>query len=227
MFIALENIIFGKRKECRFDTSTTSHMFILPGMLGPVNRVFSLVNYLQKQQSQYAITAIPLGLSTADFQKIVQTAQANINKNLLSKIKVEEIILFGHSHGGRIACALLESLSSTLPQVSLSVITAATPIVEKPKNLSWYRKIFYYLLSRAFRQWPQVNQPRVGNNSVKKYIGYYSGTDKVVNSESAKLGHRGNLYELEQFSHTDFIRDRKMGPILVSLLKKEFATGVK
>lgn len=225
VFASIENILWGRRKECQFDTERDSHLLIFPGMLGPVNRSFPLVKFLKSHQSKYAITAIPLGLSTTHFEFLINESQTTLVENLFSKANVKEIIFFGHSYGGRVVCALVAKLSRSFPQISFSVITAGTPLVEKPKKLSWFRKIFYYTLSPAFREWPQIEQPRAG--LVKKYIGYYSDTDKVVDSESAKFGHTGDLRELKNFSHTDFIKAKKMGPILGLLLEKEFAAKEK
>ena len=216
ILMSLENLLFAHRPECNFDTSKQSHVLILPGMLGSVSRVFPLVNFLRRHQSKYAITAIPQGLSIAGFEALIDAAYVRIQERLLSKTSVKEIIIFGHSHGGRVACVLSKRLKS--PQVRLSIVTAGSPLVLKPRGLSWFRRVFYSLFSQAFREWPLIGQPE--GDSIQTYIGYYSDTDRVVDSESAKHGHQGELRQLDGFSHTDFINAQKMGPILLSFLKE-------
>ncbi|MEX2014007.1 MAG: alpha/beta hydrolase [Parcubacteria group bacterium] len=223
---SVENFIFGNRKECQFNIHKAYQIIILPGMFGPVSRVFSLVGFLQNHQSKYAVTAIPLGLSTSGFQSLVAMAITKIKNELLSQNHVEEIVILGHSHGGRVACAVLEKLLREYPQINLSIITAGTPLVQKPQRL-WIRRFFYHLFSGAFREWPEVKQPQTGKGPVKKFIGYYSDEDKVVNSDSAKFGYRGELRRLDHFSHADFIRASQMGPVLISVLEKEFAANLR
>jgi hypothetical protein len=217
MMLWLENFIFQNRTECLFDATKQQQIILLPGMIGPVWMLFGLVRYLRTHQSNYGVTVIPLGLSTSSFEILVNHTVAKITKNLLHKNDIREIILFGHSHGGRVACVVYQELQKQFPHITYSVITAGTPI-EKPEYV--FRKFRFYLLpvvSKAFRVWPKILQP---NKNSMRYVGFYSDYDRIVPSEYSVRGHNGELRMMSGFSHSEFIRATKMGPVMIALLQE-------
>jgi|GEM_PF-3314414 len=216
MMLWLENYIFRNRTECVFDISKQKHIILLPGMIGPVWMLFGVVRYLRMYISDYGVTVISLGLSLDVFENLVQNCVIRIKKKLLNKVSVSEIVFYGHSHGGRIACAVQQQLQKEFPQITYSVITAGTPM-EKPRYL--FHKFHFYLLpisSKSFRVWPHIIQPNKNNMC---YIGLYSDYDRIVPEKNAIHGHNGELRMISGFTHTDFIRAEKMGPILIDILK--------
>ena len=201
--------------ECRFETDKKKHLILLPGMLSPVFPFFPLVWHMRHAQTEYGVTAVPLGLSLADFDSVVERAARTIERGLMLN-QPQRIILFGHSHGGRIACALMPHLKQSFPSTEFSVVTAGTPMTKRPNYLPWYLGL-PFRLSRAFRDWPAVTQPNP--NTVQQYIGYYSTNDTVVIPEFAKAGFTGELIELESLSHHDLILPAHIGALLLEHLK--------
>lgn len=215
MMLWLENYIFQNRSECLFDPAKQKHIILLPGMIGPVWMLFGLVRYLRTQKSDYGVAAIPLGLSLDAFEKLVAYTVTKIKKKLLDKNTILEIVFYGHSHGGRVACAAQQQLQKEFPDIIYSVITAGTPI-EKPEYV--FRRFNFHLLpivSKAFRLWPQVVQP---DKNVMRYIGLYSDCDRIVPKRYAIQGHHGELRIVSGFTHSDFVRAHKIGPLLMDLV---------
>jgi hypothetical protein len=213
----LEQYIFRNRSECVFDISKQKHVILLPGMIGPVWMIFGLVRYLRTYQSDYGVTVIPLGLSLDSFDALVKYTVSKITQNLIEKTSVTEIVLHGHSHGGRVACAVYQELQKRFPDIRYAIITAGTPI-EKPKYIKPKKRFRVLpLASKAFRDWPQILQP---DKEMMHYIGLYSDYDRIVPPQYAVSGHAGELRMLAGFTHTDFIRAQKMGPIMIQLLQE-------
>lgn len=199
---------------CKFDHSKQNHILLLPGLMAPVTLLFPLVRYLRKNQGKYGVTAIPLGLSLKDFDTLVNQAFTNISKNLLEMSRPDTIILFGHSHGGRVACELVRRLKASFPEVEYTVVTAGSPMSTGLSHFSFLH--LYFSFSKAYRTWPQITQP--DSSVVRKYIGYYSTDDSTVPPKLAKIGHIGELIELQGLSHHDLISPFKMGPRILKLL---------
>ena len=202
------------QEECRFNTEKQKHVILLPGLLAPVQSLFPLVRYVRNKQTEYAVTAIPLGLSLAGFDSIVARATKTIVQNLLQHNQPTAIILFGHSHGGRVACEVVAQLKKISSATEYSVVTAGTPMGEKWDYLSWLNKMLFSL-SKAYREWPSVTQPN--STIVRNYVGYYSTSDQTVIPAFAKNDYRGELIELQGLSHRDLISPTKIGPILLEL----------
>jgi hypothetical protein len=199
--------------EEEFDITKIKQLLLFPGMLAPVQLLHPLVRYLRANQSAYGVTSIPLGQSLSDFNSIVDKATDIITKKLLQKSTPGAILLFGHSHGGRVAWEVARKLQNDYPSVEYSIITAGTPMLHHPDYLPWYQERLFRL-SKAYRDWPKIVQP--DSTLIKKYIGYYSTNDKTVIPEFAKEGHGGELIELEGLSHHDLISPKKMGPRLLA-----------
>lgn len=207
----LEKLAFRKRQECSFDTLKGKQVILIPGMGAPVSQLFELVNALRSDDSfqEYGITAIELGLSLGDFSFTLETLIHKVEEELLSRAKVEQIVLFAHSHGGRFASELATYLKKAHTNLDLVVITAGTPIEVRPQSLT------NWLISLAFRQWPKVNQPQLD-----MFFALYSKTDKIVNTERATVGSNATLIELEMFDHDDFRRPAKIVPELKRLCNR-------
>lgn len=201
--------------ETSFNTQAAKQILLLPGLLAPVQTLFPLVRYLRENQKEYVVTAIPLRLSIASLDSIVERAAHTIIKNLLEKSQPKTIVLFGHSHGGRVVCELVRKLKKASPNTEFVVVTAGSPMGPKLNYLSWPTKLFFNL-SKTYREWPHINQP--DSAIVTKYFGYYSTDDHTVIPEAAKADYTGQLTELQGFSHHDLISPTKMGPLLLRSL---------
>ena len=202
--------------ECEFDTEKSQHILLLPGLIAPVRFLFPLVRYLRRSQKTYGVTAIPLRLSVTGFNSIVERALKIITKSLLQKSSPKIIILFGHSHGGRVACELVRRLKKVSPTVEYTVVTSGSPMGKKLYYLPWPHRLLFNL-SKAYREWPYINQP--DQNIVNRYIGYYSTDDRTVTPTFAKANFTGELIELKQLTHHDLTSPDKIGPTLLGLLQ--------
>ena len=201
--------------ELRFFADKQKHIVLIPGMLTPIWTLFPLVRYLRQNQNQYGVTAIPLGLSIASFDELIERSAKRIASNLLSDSKQRTIILFGHSYGGRVACELARTLKTLSPSTELIVITAGTPMAKRSKLLPRYLDLFFSI-SAAYRSWPQIQQP--DNTIVSSYSGYYSDSDEIVMPEFATNGYQGKLTELHGVLHHDLISPNIIGPLLLSFI---------
>ena len=202
-------------RELRFNLDKSKHVLLLPGMISPALTLFPLAHYLQHNQKEFGVTVIPLGMSIDAFDAVVEKAAQRITKNLLRKSQPNTVILFGHSHGGRVACEVVRRLKSAFPTVEYSVITSGSPIVTKPGPLS-FRQMVLFNTSKAFRDWPSVQQP--DKNITNDYFGYYSMDDHTVRPEFAKIGYTGELIEIKKASHSDLRSPSTVGPLLLEFL---------
>jgi hypothetical protein len=91
--------------------------------------------------------------------------------------------------------------------VDVILITGGTPISERPKSFrNW-------LLSVAFRTWPQITQPQL-----EKFFALYSAADEVVDPQHATRDSHAKLILLEDFSHADFREPARIIPELKKLM---------
>ncbi|MEK7588559.1 MAG: hypothetical protein AAB438_01955 [Patescibacteria group bacterium] len=212
----LEKFLVKDNSECQFDLQYPRHLLILPGLGGYVGRLFPLVRYLRKGQSNYGVTAIPLGLNSASLSVIITNAIKNIEENLFQKNKPEKIIFLGHSFGGRVACMLVNELKNKYPEIIYEVVTLGSPVGSlRIGYLPWYKEMLFSCFSNAYKDGDLIIQPE---SEINKYIGYYSIDDKLVYPEFAKNEHKGTLKELKGFSHNDLISPKKIGAEILSLL---------
>lgn len=203
------------RSERVLDIEKPNQLLLLSGMLAPEESYYPLVRYLRSTQPSYGVAVIPLRFSLEDFDTIVNRSAAYIASGLLHPAK--QIVLYGHSHGGRVAIALSAVLNCMYPEAELVVITAGTPMVRRPDYLPLHYDIAFKL-SKAYRSWPYVEQP--DSRTLKRQIGLYSTHDSVVIPEYAKDGYAGELVELSDLSHHDLMVPDKIGPHLGSILNE-------
>ena len=96
-----------------------------------------------------------------------------------------------------------------------------SPVVQRPDHAIARPFLWFYKFgSHAFRTWPPVKQPIIGDAGIRSYTGLYSNADLLVPPAFAKEGFAGELIEVKGFSHTDFLRPRKFGVILASQLSR-------
>ncbi len=192
-----------------------TYVFLIPGMLAPSIRLRSLAQYLQADDGTLAVRVVPLRCSLSSFENLVARAADYIKQHVTNISSVETVLLFGYSHGGRVAAALAPLVKKQYPNARIVVVTAGTPMAERPRNLPLYKVLFFHL-SRAYRQWPLVKQPQPP--TVERMIGYYSDDDRTVAPVYATSGYQGVLVKKRGFSHTDFIDAQKFGPDLHEFL---------
>lgn len=216
----IEKILFKNRSECKFNLQNSQHILIMPGLGGSAWDLFPLVRYLRKNQNHYDVTAIPLGLNSSSLSVTTLKTVEYLKKNLFDISKPEKIIFIGHSMGGKVACMLFNEIKKIYPNITYEVITLGSPVGEiKQKYFSWIEDQFLQLFSDAYKQWVPLIQP---DPRVIKYTGYYSVNDKIIPSALEKGEHKGNIIELKEFSHMDFINPKKIGPeILKYLISRE------
>lgn len=203
------------RSERVLDAGKPNQLLLLSGMMAPEESCYALVRHLRATQLTYGITVIPLQFSLEHFDTIVSRAAAYIADRLPHP--AERIVLYGHSHGGRIAVALSSLLKNRYPSTELVVLTAGTPMVRRPDYLPLYYRIGFNL-SKAYRTWPQVQQP--DSKILKRQVGFYSTHDTVVISTYAQEGYAGELVELSGLSHHDLVVPEKIGPHLERILSE-------
>lgn len=216
LLFKIEKMLVRNNPECQFELQFSNHVIILPGLGGYVGKLFPLVRFLRKNQKNYGITAMPLGLSSASFSIIVSMALENIEENLFKKSKVNKIIFLGHSFGGRVACMLMNEIKKKYSEVIYEVITLGSPVgFLRPNKFPWYLELLFSCFSRAYREGSLIIQP----DQKMKYVGFYSIDDELVYPELAKAGHNGTLIELKGFLHDDLISPKEIGDKILELLK--------
>jgi len=181
-----------------------NQLILIPGMPSFAWRLKGLEVFLKEKLLDYDVHLVSLLFGMLSFNEQVQRV---VDACILPK----RLVLFGHSHGGRIACAVANIIKQRSPEAKIQVIIAGTPVVVRPNDVPWY-DIPLYAMCPAFGEWPDITQPSAN------YIGYYSEADTVVKSKFAKAGFTGKLIELQNFSHGDLISAKKMGPTLLELL---------
>ncbi len=197
------------------DAGKPNQLLLLSGMMTPEESYYPLVRYLRTTQPSYGTAVIPLRFSLESFDTIVRRAAAYIASGLPHS--PERIVLYGHSHGGRIAVALAATLKRRFPATELVVITAGTPMVRRPDYLPLHYSAVFSL-SKAYRSWPHIEQP--DSRTLKRQIGLYSTHDCVVIPEYAKDGYMGELVELSGLSHHDLVLPKKIGSHIGSILSE-------
>lgn len=188
---------------------------MLPGLSGYVRRLFPIVRYLRKEQDVYDVTAIPLGASVADFYFLSEKVVSIISGQISKDSNLKEVVLFGHSHGGRVAVQSVSKLIEKHPNIRFSVITAGTPIQNMPINNKFY-VLIWKLFSKSMRQWPALTIPEL--ETLGYFIGFYSKSDKIVMQKYAESGYPGTLKEISNASHNDLIKPEFVGNELLRVM---------
>jgi len=205
----VEKLLFKNRSECKFNLQNSRHILIVPGLGGSAWDLFPLVRFLRKNQKNYDVTAIPLGLNSSSLAVTTRRTVEYLRKNLFDKSKPEKIIFMGHSMGGKVSCMLVDVIRKLYPNIVYEVITLGSPVGgEKRKYFSWIENQFLRLFSDAYREWVPIIQP---DPKIIKYTGYYSTDDKIIPSALEKSEHMGTIVELKGFSHMDLINPKKIG----------------
>ncbi len=206
-----ENYLFSGSYQCTFDETKENQMILIPGMGASVSQLFRLVDSLRADADfqSYGITAVQLGLSLGAFKDTLSNLESKLESKVFSNTAIKQVVLYGHSHGGRFACQLATDLQTNHPGISLKVITGGTPVVERPSSFK------NWLLSLSFREWPSIEQPQIN-----EYYSLYSNSDEIVDEDDARRGSKATLVELQDFSHSDFINPEKIMPVLKDLCIK-------
>jgi len=214
----LEQRLMRQLEIAEFAPEQPRQILLFPGMLAPVVELSGLVDHLRAQVelTNCGVTAVPLGLSMRPLPELLGEAERLIKSELQELGQYDELVLFGHSHGGRVVAALGRNIQKTHPKLKLTVITAGTPIVTRPRRLPLYKKWWNSSLSRAFRHWPAIEKP-IPNDHVR-YIGLYSPDDLIVDKDAATEGHTGELVKMPGLSHMDFLFPEKVGKTLLQQL---------
>ena len=207
--------------EIKLDPTKKNFFVLIPGMNGRVQDHFALQREIEELLGdEYQVQPIPLGRSWTDFASLVDLVEEPLDealqysKNLNSQRKV---IVFGHSHGGRVGAQVVSNLSKKFPEVSWSLITAGTPIVRRPSH-RFYMVLAASMVSPAFREWPNIDQP---DTQLVDFVSLYSAKDRIVLLEDALEGLRANeKIVMPNFSHGDFINPQKMMPWVKKFLDK-------
>jgi pimeloyl-ACP methyl ester carboxylesterase len=189
-------------------------------MMSPPWALRPLENYLQNCLDESEVHTISLGLSLAEFEKILSIATDQIRNKLGEATTINTIVLFGHSFGGRVAAELAYRLQDLYPLCTFVLITAGTPMGKRPDNLPWYHSYFFNM-SSAYRAWPEVRQP--GSSVAICQIGFYSLNDTIVTPEFARLEYQGELRKLSGLSHHDLIVPAKVGELYLAVLRTVLA----
>lgn len=184
-------------------------IILIPGMPSFAWRLAGLARFLEKQLSDYEVRLVPLRFGTLSFAGMVQRVVDSFTNS-------ERVVLFGHSHGGRVACMAAQAIKKLSPHTRIDVIIAGTPIVVRPDDVPWYEQHLYWLCP-AFHEWPNIVQP--DQTAADSYIGYYSDADTMVKPKFVKEGFTGQLIKLDNFTHGDLISSKKIGPILLNFFR--------
>lgn len=216
LVLSLMVVMLLPRSENKIEVGMGKQFLIFPGMMAPEESFYPLVRYLREEQSEYGVAVIPLRLSAPDFNTIVEEAARHISDQFSET--PHKLILFGHSHGGRVAGELAIRLKSLYPATDIIVVTAGTPMVKQPDYLPWHYQIVFGI-SSAWRSWPPVSQP--DSSVVSRLIGYYSTEDQIVIPEYAKYDYSGELIELQGMSHHDLSVPSKIGPYLLEFMTSQ------
>jgi pimeloyl-ACP methyl ester carboxylesterase len=212
----IEILLLKNRSECKFNLQNQKHILILPGLGGSAWDLFPLVRFLRRNQKNYDVTAIPLGLNSSSFSITTSKTIEYLQRNLFNKSKPQKIIFIGHSMGGRIACMLVDTIRKLYPNIIYEVVTLGSPVgPEKRKYFSWIKDWFLCLFSDSYKQWVPIIQP---DPKIIKYTGYYAVDDKIIPLAIEKVEHNGTIIELKGFSHTNLISPKKIGSEILKLI---------
>lgn len=190
------------------------HLILVPGMQALIDQLVPLYRALRSQLSDdLDIVTVSNGRSWEPLDTLVRRVTKPI-ENKLKERGAQEITLFGHSHGGRIAAASVNQLAQSFPDTHFTLITGGTPIVLRPQHTWSYP--FNMVLSRSFREWPDIVFPETDNVTIHAF---YSPTDEVVTEFEATQGWDSQyLHKIEGFSHTDFLHPDRMIPYLLPIV---------
>lgn len=212
-----EQLLWSKKPELCCDCSKNKLIVFLPGLSGFVKGLFSVVNYVRKNKKDYNAFAIPLGGSFSDFDSLIKKVVTKINTCIEKNPNLQEIIVFGHSHGGRVAVASVNKLAKQHPSLSFGVISAGTPLVKMPNNNKFYVWIWKFF-SKAMCDWLPVSINKSPN--LKYVIGFYSKSDKVVPESFMEDEYSRELNEIVGASHNDLYKPEYIGEKLLSVLNE-------
>jgi pimeloyl-ACP methyl ester carboxylesterase len=121
-------------------------VLILHGWGANINTVLSIFNLLKPHFKVYALDLPGFGKSTEPKEVFGSEDYARIVKKFMDKMKIQKIILIGHSFGGKVSIWL----GSKYPEMVDKIVLIDSAGLKNKRNFKYYAKVYSFKTLKFF-----------------------------------------------------------------------------
>ncbi len=174
------------------DEGEGKHVLLLHGWGGSIQTMMPIFNIL-KNKFRVVIVDLP-GFGSSDIPKTPWNSYdyAECIHRLIKKLNLKDLILFGHSHGGRISIIL----ASKYELVKKLILIDSAGIIPKRKAIYYIKVYCFKMLKKIFLAFPAKNKKEKLDKFYKKFGSRdYRDSDGLMRQTMVKVIN-DNLFNL-------------------------------
>ena len=160
MDILINNLKINYIKK---ETNSKTNIIFLHGWGASINSFMPVINEVSKKYNVYAIDLPGFGLSQEPPKEYMVEDYSKIVFDFIKKLNLDNVILIGHSFGGRVIIKLVGSLKYE-PKKIILIDSAG---IKPKRNLKYYIKIYSYKFIRNILK--IILGKEKSNNIIEKY----------------------------------------------------------
>lgn len=158
-------IIIDGLKINYIDEGKGNDVLLLHGWGGSIQTMIPIFNILKDKFRVVAVDLPGFGESDNPFTPWNSYDYAKCIYKFTEKLNLKELIIFGHSHGGRISIILSSEYNLARKQILID----SAGIIPK-RSIIYYTKVYWFkLLKKIYLSLPSKNKEEKLNNFYKKY----------------------------------------------------------
>ncbi len=200
------------------------NVVILHGWGANINTVMPIFNHLKDKFKVYALDLPGFGKSDKPSKVWGSSEYAEIVKKFIEELDIKDVILIGHSHGGRVSIIL----SSKYPYIVNKMILIDSAGLLPKRKLKYYLKVYSFktlkLFYNAFYFWND-KQKRMKNFYKKFGSTDYKNADGIMRKILVKVVNenlRQNLKDIKADTLLIWGKDDEATPVYMGkIMEKE------
>lgn len=160
-------IIIDKISVNYIDEGNGQNILILHGWGANIKSVLPIVNILKNNCRVVALDLPGFGQSESPIKAFDSYDYANFVSRFIDKLKLDNIVLIGHSNGGKICC-ILSSIYKTYIRKLILIDSTGTRV---KRHINYYFKIYWYkIIKKVSIMFSKISKnDDMINNLYKKY----------------------------------------------------------
>lgn len=166
----METIINGKKVNYEVKGSG-KNVVLLPGWLCDHRALAPIAEHLKKDFRVYSIDVIGFGKSELPDEPMNTDDYGDWLKKLLEELKIDNPILIGHSHGGRMT---INYAGRNLGKINKIVLIDAAGIIPKRSKKYYIRVYTYKFLKNMYKILPKT---KMFENMKERSMGKFGSSD--------------------------------------------------
>ena len=181
------HIIIDGIKINYIDEGLGTNILLLHGWGANIKTMEPIINMLKSRCRVVALDLPGFGESDLPLYAWNSYDYADVVKKFIDELSLKDIILIGHSHGGRISI-ILSSMYQNLVRKLILIDSAG---IKPKRTLKYYYKVYKYKLLKKLCRAMYKNNPSKLNDFYKKYGSddYKSANSEIMRKTLVKVLH--------------------------------------